>query len=259
MRSSVPLYDSLADDYDNHFEVPHRWAYDELSWHAVVDALDDPDPDHPVLDAGCGVGRWAERFIGIGHSVVGIEQSPRMAAAARSRGLGPRFTLVEGSMEDSCPPVMPLAAVVAMGSLQYTRDPAATLERFRRWTAPGGIVAVLVDSLGALVAELVRDGRHDEAEQRRSSRRGVWTAGDEAADLHLFDSRSLAAAMTAAGLVDVEVRGLLVGWTLRGPGPLIDDIRAQPTATLERETTWSTDGALVDMGKQLLGIGRVPA
>lgn len=260
MRSSIPLYDALADDYDDHFAVPHRNAYDVLAWDAVLSRLDPPSPGRPVIDAGCGVGRWAERYIASGHQVVGIEQSPRMIAAARRRDLGSGFALVEGSMEHAELPsgTGAASAIVAMGSLQYVEDPVAALARFRSWGAPGATVAVLVDSLGSLVVELARAGRLEEAEQRRASRRGVWTAEGRAADLHLFDAGSLADALSAAGLVEVEVRGLLCGWTIVGPDQLMVDLAGDPDATLVREAAWSTDPALADMGKQLLGLARVP-
>ena len=259
MRSSISLYDALADDYDAHFDVPHRHAYDELSWRSVIDRLGAPVPGRPVVDAGCGVGRWAERLLGLGHEVVGIEQAPRMIDRARRRGMGDRFTLVEGSMELVGPPETPVGAVLAMGSLQYAGDPEATVARFASWTAPGGLVAVLVDSLGSLVVELARAGRLDEAEQRRLTRRGVWETDGRIADLHLFDAASLRNTMLAAGLVDVEVQGLLCGWTVYGREQLLAELEIDPDGTLEREATWSTDPALVDMGKQLLGMGRVPA
>ena len=258
MRSSIPLYDALADHYDAHFDAPHRWAYDELSWTMATDRLGAPVAGRPVVDAGCGVGRWAQRLVELGHEVVGIEQSPRMLAAARGRGLGDGFVVVPGSMDDVVPPVLPARAVLAMGSLQYTADPAATLTRFAGWTEPGGLVVVLVDSLGSLVAELARSGRLDEAEERRTTRRGVWVAEGQVADLHLFDSHSLRAAMAAAGLVEIEVRGLLCGWTMFGREPLLADLTDRPGATLAREAAWSTDPALADMGKQLLAFGRVP-
>ena len=258
MRSSIPLYDALADDYDAHFDVLHRWAYDELSWAMATELLGAPVAGRPVVDAGCGAGRWAERLVELGHEVVGIEHSPGMSAAARKRGLGDRFTLIEGSMEEVEPSGRPVGAVLAMGSLQYTHDPVATLGRFASWLEPGGLVAVLVDSLGSLVVELARSARPDEAEARRVSRRGVWSAEGQVADLHLFDRDSLAAAMSAAGLVDVEVRGLLCGWTVFGRDRLFEDLAERPAETLDREAAWSREPALVDMGKQLLGLGRAP-
>ena len=38
VRPSAPLYDALAADYDAHFAVPHRRAYDELAWEVCAAA-----------------------------------------------------------------------------------------------------------------------------------------------------------------------------------------------------------------------------
>lgn len=257
MRSSIPLYDALAADYDDHFAVPHRRAYDELSWDLVVDVLAPPESDRPVIDAGCGVGRWAQRLVGMGHNVVGLEQAPLMAEAARARGLGDRFDLLETSMELADLPAGAAAAVLAMGSLQYTNDPRSVVRRFAGWTAPGGVVCVLVDGLLSLVVELTRSGRVEEADERRRSRTGVWRAEGRAADMHLFDADALRATMLDAGLVSVSVRGLLCGWTLLGPDALFEALDRDAVAAMRREAEWSADPTLADLGKQLLAIGRV--
>jgi trans-aconitate methyltransferase len=41
--------------------------------------------------------------------------------------------------------------VLAMGSLQYTADPEAAIAHLAGWLRPGGVLAVLVDSLVGLV------------------------------------------------------------------------------------------------------------
>ena len=258
MRSSVPLYDALAVDYDDHFTVPHRRAYDDLAWDQVLERLGAPVPGRPVVDAGCGVGRWAQRLVGLGHEVIGVEQAPSMARAARERGLGERFTVIEGPMQDERLPAGRAAAVLAMGSLQYTPEPAAVIARFREWTAPGGLVGVLVDGLVSLVVELVRSGRIDEAEQRRCSRTGVWSTNGCAADMHLFDAATLARAMSDAGLVDVTVSGLLCGWTVLGRDAFLDGLDRDHDGALAREADWARDPAMADTGKQLLAFGRAP-
>ncbi|MEU8614719.1 hypothetical protein AB0C29_42705, partial [Actinoplanes sp. NPDC048791] len=60
MRPSRPLYDALADGYEEHFAVPHRRAYDDLAWEQTAALL--PQPPARIVDAGCGVGRWARRL-----------------------------------------------------------------------------------------------------------------------------------------------------------------------------------------------------
>lgn len=253
MRPSAPLFDALAAEYDEHFAVPHRAAYDQLAWERLEAVL----PDRPglIVDAGCGVGRWAGRLIATGHSVIGIEPAPAMAQAASERDLGDRFTLVEGRMED-----VELEAradvVMAMGSLQYTRDPDAAVARLASWTRPGGTVLVLVDSLVALAIELLRAGKREEALERLRTRQGVWQTDGQSADLHLLDRARLESAFTAAGLSDVRAYGLLVGASIDGRDQLIQALEENPEARLTSERELMSLPHLADLGKQLLVEGR---
>src|SRR6476659_8859165 len=144
--SSAPLYDLLAPTYEEHFAVPHRTAYDTLAWELCARWL--PEPPAQVVDVGCGIGRWAQRLTGLGYSVLGIEPAPLMAQRARERlGDDERFRLVESRVEQVELAPATADAVVAMGSLQYTDDPAAAVEQMAGWLRPGGTLALLVDSL----------------------------------------------------------------------------------------------------------------
>ncbi|MEV0001365.1 class I SAM-dependent methyltransferase [Micromonospora sp. NPDC050980] len=252
MRPSQPLYDALAPDYDAHFAVPHRRAYDDLAWERVRVLL---PPDGPVVDAGCGVGRWARRLLDLGHPVTGVEQAPGMVAELRRRPPGPGFTLVEGSMTEVTLPAT-AGAVLAMGSLQYTAEPEDAVRHLAGWLRPGGVLAVLVDSLVGLVLELVGAGRGDEAVDRLARRRGVWRAEGQAADLHLLDRARLEAAFDAAGLVEVRSAGLLVSAGPLGRAGLAERLAADRDALLALERRLGDDPLLADAGKQLLVTGR---
>lgn len=255
MRSSVPLFDELAVSYDDHFAEPHRRAYDELAWERVASLL--PESPGVVIDAGCGIGRWAKRFLALKHRVIGIENAPAMAAAAREGIRDPHFRLVEGPM-DSVELVDGTTAdvVVAMGSLQYTPDPEKMIERFAAWLHPGGSVCVLVDSLVALVIELLRRGREAEALTRLSTRRGTWEHSLGLADLHLLDRARLEAAFGRAGLTEVKSCGLLVGVSVLGRKEVIERLESDWDGQLEFERSLAADPLLADLGKQLLVYGR---
>jgi hypothetical protein len=151
------------------------------------------------------------------------------------------------------------AGVVAMGSVQYADDPAAAIARLASWAAPGAPVAVLVDSRVALAAELIRDGRTEEAVTRLATGRGVWRTGGHEAELHLLDRADLVAAMTAAGLVDIEVRGLLVGSSVWGRDGCRARLEADWETSLEEERRLSRLAELADLGKQLFAVGTAPA
>lgn len=258
MRSSTPLYDRLAPAYEEHFEVVHRRAYDDLAWEICRAAL--PAPPAHVVDVGCGVGRWAGRLLDEGYAVTGIEPAPAMAErAARllaDRSPGPPARLVRSRVEDAELAADTADAVLAMGSLQYTGDPAAEVARLARWLRPGGVLAVLTDSLQALVLELLAAGREEEALDRLASRRGVWRVDGVEADLHLLDSRALRQAYADAGLEVVRVAGLLVGASAFGRERLQDRLEGDFPGSLDLERRLAAQPELADLGKQLLIVGR---
>jgi SAM-dependent methyltransferase len=253
VAGSAALYDELADDYEAHFAVAHRAAYDQLAWELVLEQL--PPPGATVVDVGCGVGRWAEQLTALGYRVIGIEPAPRMAAAARRR-LGSEVAVIKQPVESVDLPAASVDAVIAMGSLQYARDVPGSMARMAGWVRPGGLIAVLADSLVALVAELSARGDREQALQRLRTRRGTWTQHGRSADLHLLDAWSLRAAYVAAGMGDVTMHGLLVGWTMLGRDEFLTRLSADPSGQLEIEREWARHTELADLGKQILAVGR---
>jgi SAM-dependent methyltransferase len=255
MRSSAALYDALAATYEDHFAAPHRKAYDDLAWEACCEAIG--TTRGVVVDVGCGVGRWSRRFLAQGHQVVGIEPAPRMSERAATLQ-DENFTLLRDRVEHVTMPPGSADAVVAMGSLQYTADPAAAIARCAGWLRPGGVLCVLVDSLFGLVVELMRADRTDEAMQRLCTRRGVWRIDDQEADLHLLDAAALGNAFVQAGLEVTSTSGLLVGTSLIGRDKLVKALSEDYERQLGQERAMADRPELADLGKQLLVIGRRP-
>jgi demethylmenaquinone methyltransferase/2-methoxy-6-polyprenyl-1,4-benzoquinol methylase len=106
-------------------------------------------PGERVLDVATGTGLVARELVRrYGCTVVGLDQSPEMLAAARARlaadpTLAPRVTLVEGEAER-----LPFADrefdhLTFTYLLRYVEDPAATLAELARVVRPGGRVASL--------------------------------------------------------------------------------------------------------------------
>jgi SAM-dependent methyltransferase len=257
MRLSVPLFNALAADYDSHWKALHRQAYDDLAWEFSQPLL--PKAPGHVIDAGCGVGRWVERLVGLGHHVVGIEQAPEMAKVARARVQSDNFELIEGSMEEADLPEGRADLVLALGSLQYTLDPEHMIERFARWTRAGGSIVVLVDSLVALVLELLAAGNPAEAMQCLETRTGSWVQGEHRADNHQLDRDRLVQAFRRAGLEDVCARGLLVGASAFGRVQLIERLTRDWNAQMAIERRLAESPILADLGKHLLISGRRPS
>jgi SAM-dependent methyltransferase len=257
MRSSIPLYDALATSYDSHFQVLHRRAYDDLAWEYVQPLL--PAGPGRIIDAGCGIGRWAQRFLALGHAVIGIEQATAMANAARARlADNPSFTLIEASMEEVDLPEGEADLVLALGSLQYSHDPQRMIERLAKWTKIGGSVFVLVDSLVALVLELLAVGKQEDALKSLQTRMGTWIQGDHIADNHQLDRDRLLKYFLDSGLIDVSVHGLLVGASAFGRARLVESLQFDWERQMTLERQLARNPLLADLGKQLLVFGRKP-
>jgi SAM-dependent methyltransferase len=60
----------------------------------LIDQLD-PQPSERILDLGCGDGSLTEQIVALGCTVVGIDASAEMIAAARARGLDARLLNAE--------------------------------------------------------------------------------------------------------------------------------------------------------------------
>lgn len=253
VQSSTTFYDALAADYDALFDAPHRRAYDDLTWEFVQPLL--PATPGRIVDAGCANGRWSQGLVALGHHVIGIEQSPAMAAAARRRLGTASFTLLEGSMDEVDLPEGQADLVLALGSLQYTRDPEYTLERFARWLRPGGMIVVLVDSLVALVLELVTAGKQHEAVIRLETHMATWVQGEQQVDYHLMDRDRLERGLQRAGFSDVVTRGLLVGASALGRKGLLEHLVTARDEHMALERQLAANRLLADLGKQLFATG----
>lgn len=113
-----------------------------------------------VLDAGCGTGRALVPMrdaVGRDGTVVGVNLTPEMLAAARDHG---RLTVAALLLADTR--FLPLRdasvdAVLAAGLLPHLPDPAAGLAELARVTRPGGRLAVFHPVSRAMLA--ARKGR----------------------------------------------------------------------------------------------------
>lgn len=142
-REAIELFRELPRHYDLlssalSFGQDPRWR------RALVRALA-PAPGARVLDVATGTGMVAAELLArTDCSVLGIDQSPQMLAAARRRFAGnARVELLEGEAE-----ALPFAdhsfdALTFTYLLRYVDDPAATMRELARVVRPGGRVASL--------------------------------------------------------------------------------------------------------------------
>ena len=145
-RRARGLFAPLGDGYD-------RWSRllslgQDPRWRRFLVSRVRAGPSSRVLDVATGTAAVAIELVRrTGCSVVGLDQSPEMLAAARERvaaaGLEERIELVKGNAER-----LPFAegsfdALTFTYLLRYVDDPAATLAELARVVRPGGSAASL--------------------------------------------------------------------------------------------------------------------
>ncbi|MGA2907798.1 MAG: class I SAM-dependent methyltransferase [Terracidiphilus sp.] len=105
----------------------HELAGGVLEWLAA-------QPGERILDLGCGDGQLTQRIAASGASVVGIDSSPAMVTAARTRGIKADL----GPAEKLPYPDQMFEAVFSNAALHWVRGQDETLSQVRRVLRPGG-------------------------------------------------------------------------------------------------------------------------
>ncbi|HYM53904.1 MAG TPA: class I SAM-dependent methyltransferase [Solirubrobacteraceae bacterium] len=147
-REALELFRGLPRRYDALSAAFSFWQ--DPRWRRALVGAVAPGAGDRVLDVATGTGMVAAELLARADcTVIGIDQSPDMLAAARARFAGAggpggsRVELVEGQAE-----ALPFAdesfdALTFTYLLRYVDDPAATMRELARVVRPGGRVGSL--------------------------------------------------------------------------------------------------------------------
>jgi demethylmenaquinone methyltransferase/2-methoxy-6-polyprenyl-1,4-benzoquinol methylase len=148
-REALELFSGLPRHYDALSAALSFWQ--DPRWRRALVSAVEPAAGERIVDVATGTGMVAAELLARADcSVVGVDQSPQMLAAARTRfaalepaGGRPRVELIEGEAE-----ALPFAdasfdALTFTYLLRYVDDPAATMRELARVVRPGGRVASL--------------------------------------------------------------------------------------------------------------------
>src|SRR5450631_3047238 len=149
-----------AGAYGKNGAFVHQLAGGVLEWLAA-------QAGESILDVGSGDGQLTQRIAAVGARVEGVDASPAMVAAARTRGIA----AVEGSAESLPYPDASFDAVFSNAALHWVRDQDEMLREVHRVLKPGGRFVAEMGGQGniaairvALMAVMSRhgfDGRED--------------------------------------------------------------------------------------------------
>jgi demethylmenaquinone methyltransferase/2-methoxy-6-polyprenyl-1,4-benzoquinol methylase len=146
-REALELFAPLARHYD--LVAASLSLGQDPRWRAAMVGAVRASPQERVLDVATGTGLVAQALVRRYHcSVVGVDQSPEMLAAARRRlqlrpELAERVSLAIAEAERLPFGDGEFDHLTFTYLLRYVDDPAATLRELARVVAPGGRIASL--------------------------------------------------------------------------------------------------------------------
>jgi demethylmenaquinone methyltransferase/2-methoxy-6-polyprenyl-1,4-benzoquinol methylase len=144
-REALELFSGLPRRYDQLSAALSFWQ--DPQWRrALVDAVA-PEAGERLLDVATGTGMVAAELLSRADcTVVGLDQSPQMLSAARTRFTrddSDRVRLLEGQAEALPFPDASFDALTFTYLLRYVDDPPATIRELARVVRPGGRIASL--------------------------------------------------------------------------------------------------------------------
>ena len=133
-------YSSRSAEYIELFDADGGAGQEE--WPAVLLRRHLTGLDGPVLDLGCGPGRWTAHLHASGADVTGVDMVPEFVEHARAAHPGPGFRL--GSMTELELPAHSVAGILSWYSTIHLApsDLDVVLAGFRRLLRPSGTLVV---------------------------------------------------------------------------------------------------------------------
>jgi 2-polyprenyl-3-methyl-5-hydroxy-6-metoxy-1,4-benzoquinol methylase len=200
--------DFLASAADNHaLKALETRLYREALGDALPARVSATQPPLRILDAACGIGRFAVPLAADGHAVDGIDAClPSLEAAARHGAEGPGLRLVWGDVTslDGSFPDDAYDLALAFELLCYLPDPTRTVELLARRLKPGGRLIASVEAWpGALLADASGVQLNNLAEVLRSK----TISEPNERWVQACDRDDLGAILTAAGLEPLSIVG----------------------------------------------------
>jgi len=124
----------------------------------VVWGLLDGLPAGPALDAACGTGRHARHLAELGHTVLGVDASAGMLAAARTSV--PSGDFRQGDLTRLPVPSQHVDLVVCSLALTHVPDLAPVFAEFARVLRPGGHLVISDSRMDYPLVVALPDGGH---------------------------------------------------------------------------------------------------
>jgi len=210
-------HDRVARRYDASYDDAFWQVHDALTWTYLKPFLP-RDLSQPVLDLGCGTGKWGLKLLQSGFTVTFVDIAGAMVERARDKvqelGLDRRAEFVQADLCDlAALPRQTFAFAVALGDpIGCAQSPSKALKEIRKRLQPGAALVATLDNKLAALDYYLTSGSPDALESFLRSGRTHWLTQDrdEQFEIHTFTPAEAMKLFATAGFEIVEVRGKTV-------------------------------------------------
>ncbi|HEY3319652.1 MAG TPA: methyltransferase domain-containing protein [Planctomycetota bacterium] len=239
---NVMYHNRVAARYDEIYSGLRWDLWYELSW-TPMKAYLPHDLRAPVVDLGCGTGKYGLRIAKSGYSVTLSDLSQGMLEVARQKasimGLDERVSFVKADVMDlSSLPIQDYALAIAQGDvLSFATVPARALKSISRILRTGGVLVASVDQTLAAIDHYSEKNNLVDLKKLLGSGEMEWLAHDagERFPVHTFTAETLRALFERAGFEVLDLFGKTV-LPMKKLEPLLEDSQQyDEIAALERK------------------------
>ena len=256
-------HDRVAGRYDASYGDAYWQWHDALTWDHLKAYLP-RDRRWPVLDLGCGTGKWALKLAKSGFRVTCVDISGAMLERARGKfeeaGSSADVEFVQADLCDlSALPAGRFSLAVAFGEpIGCSASPPKAVKEIRRRLIPGAALVATFDNRWAAIDYYLDRGRADEFEEFLTTGTTHWLTRDveERFPVHTYSPAQVARLLERAGFEVVDLIGKTV-LPMRHHRELLEDGSARRVWMRLEKRLWR-DAAAVGRAAHIQVAARVP-
>ena len=248
-RQAVETYhDRVAHKYDDIYDDLYwRW-HDTLTWDYLKPHLPTRQSE-PIIDLGCGTGKWGLKMAHSGYAVTCLDISYKMVDVVRRKasesGLEDKVTCMRADLADlSELPAAHFALATAFGEPLCSVDsPGRALKQIRRLLKADGLLIGTIDNRLNGIDFYLERGDLDGLEKFIKTGRTHWLtkAKAEQFELHTQTPKQLTKLLCSAGFEVVELLGKTVLPLRRYRDLLEDKAQFRKLLALEKKLARDSD------------------
>lgn len=217
LQANRQYHERVAARYDDIYDGPRWEAWYALSWDGLKPHVPS-DLRAPVIDLGCGTGRYGLRLAKSGYSVTFSDLAENMLEATRRKaaeqGMMARCSFLRADIMDlRAFPENHFALAIAQGDvLSFARYPPKALKEIRRLLRPDGVLVASVDQTYAALAHYAEKNDLNGLERLLQRGEMEWLAREreERFTVHTFSVEGLHEMLRRAGFETLDVFGKTV-------------------------------------------------